>query len=49
MGKIGNPYEVFFIAFIELNIEMKQEIFMVVNERQQNVDKNILLRQKKLL
>lgn len=47
--KIWKKYEVFFITFVDLEIDLKQEIFMVVNERQQNVDKNILLRQKKLL
>lgn len=42
-------YKMCFVAFINLNENEKKEVFMVLNERQKTVDKNILLRQKKLL
>jgi len=42
-------YEMCFVAFIDLNPDEKKEVFMVLNERQKTVDKNILLRHKKLL
>ncbi|MCX5847382.1 MAG: DGQHR domain-containing protein [Deltaproteobacteria bacterium] len=43
------PYLMCFVAFINLSSDEKKEIFMVLNERQKTVDKNILLRHKKLL
>src|SRR3989339_587092 len=42
-------YKMCFVAFINLTVDEKKEIFMVLNERQKTVDKNILLRHKKLL
>lgn len=42
-------YEMCFVAFQGLSIDEKREIFMVLNERQKSVSKNILLRHKKLL
>lgn len=42
-------YEMCFVAFTGLTNDEKKEVFMVLNERQKTVDKNILLRQKKLL
>lgn len=42
-------YEMCFVALINLSESEKKEIFMVLNERQKTVDKNILLRHKKLL
>lgn len=42
-------YQMCFVAFINLSNDEKKEIFMVLNERQKTVDKNILLRHKKLL
>ena len=38
-----------FVALLNLSDNEKKEIFMVLNERQKTVDKNILLRHKKLL
>ncbi|MBA7470965.1 hypothetical protein ES707_06257 [subsurface metagenome] len=45
----GAQYQMCFVAFIDLMEDEKKEIFMVLNERQKTVDKNILLRHKKLL
>lgn|GEM_PF-617876 len=45
----GEPYEMCFVALLALTSDEKKEIFMVLNERQKTVDKNILLRHKKLL
>lgn len=45
----GSSYQMCFVAFIDLSGDEKKEIFMVLNERQKTVDKNILLRHKKLL
>jgi DGQHR domain-containing protein len=45
----GKKYEMCFVAFHGLSIDEKREIFMVLNERQKSVSKNILLRHKKLL
>lgn len=42
-------YHMCFVALINLSDSEKKEIFMVLNERQKTVDKNILLRHKKLL
>jgi len=42
-------YQMCFVAFTDLTENEKKEVFMVLNERQKTVDKNILLRQKKLL
>lgn len=42
-------YNMCFVALIDLSDSEKKEIFMVLNERQKTVDKNILLRHKKLL
>ncbi len=42
-------YQMCFVAFAELTEDEKKEVFMVLNERQKTVDKNILLKQKKLL
>jgi DGQHR domain-containing protein len=42
-------YEMCFVALVGLSDSEKKEIFMVLNERQKTVDKNILLRHKKLL
>lgn len=42
-------YKMCFVAFTELSPDEKKEVFMVLNERQKTVDKNILLRQKRLL
>jgi len=42
-------YKMCFVAFTGLTADEKKEVFMVLNERQKTVDKNILLRQKKLL
>lgn len=47
LGK--EQYEMCFVALINLTDSEKKEIFMVLNERQKTVDKNILLRHKKLL
>lgn len=47
--KLKNNYQVTFVAFFDLTMEEKREIFMVLNERQKSVSKNILLRHKKLL
>lgn len=44
-----NEYKMCFVALIDLTDQEKKEIFMVLNERQKTVDKNILLRHKKLL
>ena len=44
-----DKYEMCFVAFQNLSNNEKKEIFMVSNERQKSVDKNILLRHKKLL
>lgn len=44
-----DKYEMCFVALIDLSSNEKKEIFMVLNERQETVDRNILLRQKKLL
>ena len=38
-----------FVALVNLSSTEKKEIFMVLNERQKPIAKNILLRQKKLL
>ncbi len=45
----GKEYQMCFVALRNLTDEEKKEIFMVLNERQKTVDKNILLRHKKLL
>jgi len=45
----SEPYTMCFVALINLSDSEKKEIFMVLNERQKSVDKNILLRHKKLL
>jgi DGQHR domain-containing protein len=45
----GKDYKMCFVAFQNLTDDEKKEIFMVLNERQKTVDKNILLRHKKLL
>ena len=42
-------YEMCFVALLNLSDSEKKEIFMVLNERQKTVDRNILLRHKKLL
>jgi DGQHR domain-containing protein len=42
-------YKMCFVALLNLSDSEKKEIFMVLNERQKTVDKNILLRHKKLL
>lgn len=42
-------YSMCFVALVNLSDSEKKEIFMVLNERQKTVDKNILLRHKKLL
>lgn len=42
-------YQITFVAFFNLTMDEKREIFMVLNERQKSVSKNILLRHKKLL
>jgi DGQHR domain-containing protein len=42
-------YEMCFVALFALSDSEKKEIFMVLNERQKTVDKNILLRHKMLL
>jgi DGQHR domain-containing protein len=42
-------FEMCFVGLIDLSDSEKKEIFMVLNERQKTVDKNILLRHKKLL
>ena len=47
-GKL-KKYHMCFVAFVNLSENEKKEVFMVLNERQKTVDKNILLRQKKLL
>jgi DGQHR domain-containing protein len=47
LGK--NKYEMCFVALFNLSDSEKKEIFMVLNERQKTVDRNILLRHKKLL
>ncbi len=47
-SKLKN-YKMCFVAFTGLTGDEKKEVFMVLNERQKTVDKNILLRQKKLL
>ena len=48
MAELKN-YQMCFVAFMGLTSDEKKEVFMVLNERQKTVDKNILLRQKKLL
>lgn len=48
-GLKGDTYEMCFVAFYGLTDDEKKEIFMVLNERQKTVDKNILLRHKRLL
>jgi DGQHR domain-containing protein len=45
----SEQYEMCFVALLDLSDNEKKEIFMVLNERQKTVDKNILLRHKKLL
>ena len=45
----NEQYEMCFVALVNLTENEKKEIFMVLNERQKTVDKNILLRHKKLL
>lgn len=45
----NKEYSMCFVAFKDLTNDEKKEIFMVLNERQKTVDKNILLRHKKLL
>lgn len=45
----SEKYEMCFVALFNLSDSEKKEIFMVLNERQKTVDKNILLRHKKLL
>lgn len=45
----AQQYEMCFVALLNLSDSEKKEIFMVLNERQKTVDKNILLRHKKLL
>lgn len=45
----GAPYHMCFVVLLDLTSDEKKEIFMVLNERQKTVDKNILLRHKKLL
>ena len=45
----NDKYHMCFVALINLSDSEKKEIFMVLNERQKTVDKNILLRHKKLL
>lgn len=45
----STKYQMCFVALVNLADEEKKEIFMVLNERQKTVDKNILLRHKKLL
>jgi len=45
----AKEYQMCFVTLIDLTDEEKKEIFMVLNERQKTVDKNILLRHKKLL
>ncbi|MCJ7650180.1 MAG: DGQHR domain-containing protein [Candidatus Lokiarchaeota archaeon] len=48
--KLGkDSYQITFVAFFNLTMDEKREIFMVLNERQKSVSKNILLRHKKLL
>lgn len=47
LGK--EKYAMCFVALVNLSNSEKKEIFMVLNERQKTVDKNILLRHKKLL
>lgn len=42
-------YKMCFVALVNLSSNEKKEIFMVLNERQKPIAKNILLRQKKLL
>jgi len=42
-------YKMCFVALLDLSDSEKKEIFMVLNERQKTVDRNILLRHKKLL
>jgi DGQHR domain-containing protein len=44
-----SDYGMCFVAFKGLTNDEKREVFMVLNERQKTVDKNILLKQKKLL
>jgi len=48
-GQNKEEYKMCFVAFFSLSDDEKKEIFMVLNERQKTVDKNILLRHKKLL
>jgi DGQHR domain-containing protein len=45
----AQQYKMCFVALFDLSDDEKKEIFMVLNERQKTVDKNILLRHKKLL
>ncbi|MFH1308709.1 MAG: DGQHR domain-containing protein [Patescibacteria group bacterium] len=49
LTKHRTDYQMCFVAFMGLTEDEKKEVFMVLNERQKTVDKNILLRQKKLL
>jgi len=49
LKKLNTNYDMCFVAFTGLTNDEKKEVFMVLNERQKTVDKNILLRQKKLL
>lgn len=48
-SSLKEEYQMCFVALINLSDSEKKEIFMVLNERQKTVDKNILLRHKKLL
>lgn len=48
-GLAGELYDMCFVVLLDLTNDEKKEIFMVLNERQKTVDKNILLRHKKLL
>lgn len=49
LDREGVKYEMCFVAFKNLSVDEKKEIFMVLNERQKTVDRNILLRHKMLL
>ncbi len=47
--KDNEKYYMTFVAFEKLSIDEKKEIFMVLNDKQKAVERNILLRHKRLL
>lgn len=47
--KNDEVYQMIFVAFRQLSNEEKKEVFMVLNDKQEAVKRNILLRHKKLL